>query len=70
MVARKTEDGKVSIRNVRRDTLEELRKMEKGGKMSEDDLRRFQDQLQKVTDAHIEQLEKIQHSKEQEIMSG
>ena len=70
MVARKTEEGKVSIRNVRRDTLEELRKMEKGGKMSEDDLRRFQDKLQKVTDAHIEQLEKLQQSKEREIMSG
>ena len=70
MVARKTEDGKVGIRSVRRDTVERLREMQKEGKISEDDLRRFQDQVQKITDTHIEQIGKLHESKEREIMEG
>jgi ribosome recycling factor len=68
IVARKTEEGKVSVRNVRRDTVEKLRAMEKDGTISEDDLRRFQDQAQKVTDGHIEQLDAAHASKEREIL--
>jgi ribosome recycling factor len=70
MVSRKTEEGKVAIRNIRRDTVEKLRAMQKKGTMSEDDLRRFQDQVQKVTDGHIEQLESVQSTKEREIMEA
>lgn len=70
MVARKTEEGKVGIRNTRRDTVDKLRSMQKDGKMSEDDLRRFQDQVQKITDAHIEQLDQLQQGKEKEVMEG
>ncbi len=70
MVSRKTEEGKVSIRNVRRDTVERLRAMQKQGTISEDDLRRFQEQVQKVTDGHVKQLESVQSSKEREIMEG
>jgi ribosome recycling factor len=68
IVARKTEEGKVEVRNVRRDTVEKLRAMEKDGTISEDDLRRFQDQVQKVTDGHIEQLDGQHASKEREIL--
>jgi len=67
LVARKTEEGRVSIRNVRRETVDKLRSMEKTSDISEDDLRRFQDQVQKVTDGHIEQLEKVETAKEKEI---
>ena len=70
IVARKTEEGKVAIRNIRRDTVEKLRSMQKDGKISEDDLRRFQEQVQKITDAHIEQLDNVQEAKEREIMEG
>ncbi len=70
MAARKTEDGKVEIRNVRRETVEKLRAMEKSGDVSEDDRRRLQEQVQKITDAHIEQLEGMHESKEREIMTG
>jgi len=42
--------------------------MEKDGTISEDDLRRFQDQAQKVTDGHIEQLDAAHASKEREIL--
>ena len=70
LVARKTEEGKVAVRNTRRDTLERLRVLQKEGEISEDDLRRFQEQLQKITDAHIEQLDELHGSKEREIMEG
>ena len=70
MVARETEDGRVGIRNVRRDTVEKLRSMEKKGDISEDDLRRHQEQVQKITDAHIEQLDELAEAKQREIMEG
>jgi ribosome recycling factor len=68
VVARKTEEGRVSVRNVRRDTVDKLRAMQKEGTISEDDLRRFQDQVQKVTDGHIEQLTAAEKAKEKELM--
>ncbi|MDH4179243.1 MAG: ribosome recycling factor [Armatimonadota bacterium] len=70
VVARKAEEGKVVMRNVRRDTVEKLRAMQKDGTISEDDLRRTQDQVQKVTNGHIEQLEGAQTSKEREILES
>lgn len=70
IVARKTEEGKVEVRNVRRETVEKLRAMQKDGTISEDDLRRFQDQAQKVTDGHIEQLDVAHTSKEREILES
>lgn len=70
LATKKTEEGKVAIRNIRRDMLEKLRAMEKEGKISEDDLRRYQEQLQKITDGHIEQMESVHAAKEREIMEG
>ncbi len=70
MVGRKTEEGKVGLRNIRRDAVEKLRAMQKEGTISEDDLRRFQDQVQKVTDAHIEQLDGLHAAKERELIEG
>jgi len=68
VVARKTEEGKVSLRNIRRDAIEQLRSMQKNGDISEDDLRRFQGQVQKITDGHIEQLDVMEKAKNEEIM--
>lgn len=70
MVARKTEEGRVAIRSIRRDAVEKLRAMQKNGDLSEDDLRRFQEQVQKVTDGHIEQLQSVEADKEREIMEA
>jgi len=70
MAGRKTEEAKVGLRNIRRDAVEKLRALQKEGTISEDDLRRFQDQVQKVTDAHIEQLDGVHTAKEREIMEG
>jgi len=70
LAAKKTEDGKVAIRNIRRDMVEKLRGMEKAGELSEDDVRRYQEQVQKVTDGHIAQLEQVHAAKDREIMEG
>ena len=62
------EDGKVSVRNVRRDGLETLRKMEKDKSISQDENRRAQDQLQKTTDGHTKQIDETGSAKEAEIL--
>ena len=64
----KLEDGKVSVRNVRRDGLETLRKMEKDKVISQDENRRAQDQLQKTTDGHTKKIDQVGTAKEAEIM--
>jgi ribosome recycling factor len=64
----KIEDGKVSVRNVRRDGLESLRKLEKEKSISKDDGRRAQDQLQKTTDGHTKQIDETGSAKEAEIL--
>ena len=68
MLRRKTEDGKVSLRNVRRDGMETLRKMERDKAISQDENRRAQDQLQKVTDGHSKQIDETASAKEAEIL--
>ena len=68
LLKRKIEEGKVSIRNVRRDGLESLRKMERDKAISQDENRRSQDQLQKTTDAHVKSIDQVSSTKETEIM--
>jgi ribosome recycling factor len=68
LASRKAEECKVSLRNVRRDTIDRLRSMQKNGDISEDDLHRFQNQVQKVTDAHIAQVDQLEKAKAEEIM--
>ncbi len=68
VLKQKLEDGKVSIRNVRRDGLESLRKMERQKFISQDQNRRAQDQLQKATDGHTKTIDEVGSTKEAEIM--
>ena len=68
MLKRKLEDGKVSLRNVRRDGVETLRKLERDKAISKDENHRGQDQLQKTTDAHVKIVDEVGSSKETEIM--
>jgi len=70
MVLRKAEEGRVAVRNVRRDAVEKLRSLEKRGAISEDDLHRHQEQVQKLTDSHIEQIAALEKAKEREVMEG
>ena len=68
LVRRKGEDAKVVIRNIRRAGVEELEKEKKNSKISEDIEKRLKDQLQKITDKYIEEIDKILAEKEKEIM--
>ena len=68
LLKRKIEEGKVSVRNVRRDGLESLRKLERDKAISQDQNRRSQDQLQKTTDSFIRSMDQVSTAKEAEIM--
>ncbi|MDN4607434.1 ribosome recycling factor [Sporosarcina highlanderae] len=67
-VKREAEDSKIAIRNVRRDANDELKKLEKDGEITEDELRREGDEIQKLTDSYIEKIDGISKAKENEIM--
>jgi len=62
------EDGRVAVRNIRRDANDHLKKHEKDHDLSEDNLRRAMDNIQEMTDDHIKDLNQVQDSKEKEIM--
>ena len=68
LLKRKVEDGKVSVRNARRDGQDTLRKMEKDKSISQDESRRAQDQLQKTTDGHTKEIDETGTAKEAEIL--
>ena len=65
---KRLEEGRVAVRNVRRDAMDELKKVERDKEISQDDQHRAQDQLQKMTDTHIATAETIGAQKEQELM--
>ncbi len=68
LVKKIAEDMRVAVRNVRRDAVEAVKKLEKDGIITEDDLKRAQDEIQKVTDKHIADIDKMLTAKETEIM--
>ena len=63
------EDSKVSIRNIRRDINDKLKKDEKNGDITEDDLRSQTEDVQKVTDNSIKEIDNLVEEKEKDIMS-
>ncbi len=62
------EEAKVAVRNIRRDAMEMTKKAQKAGEITEDDLKKTEDQVQKQTDAAIKDIERILVEKEKEIM--
>jgi ribosome recycling factor len=68
MVHKKVDEGKVAVRNCRRDAHDRLRAQEKRKEISEDELKRGTDRLQKLTDRYIDEMDKVGHAKETEIM--
>jgi ribosome recycling factor len=68
LVKKEAEDAKVAIRNIRRDANDELKKLEKNGEMTEDDLRGYSDDVQKATDSSIAQVDDVAKEKEKEII--
>lgn len=67
-VRKRVEDARVAVRNVRRDVQDKIRTREKNKGLSQDDSRRLQDQLQKITDANIAQIDKTGEAKEAELL--
>ena len=68
-VKKKGEDQKVAIRNVRRDGIDAVKKMEKASEITEDDLKGLEDELQKLTDKYVKEVDKAVEDKTKEIMT-
>ncbi|SHN16550.1 ribosome recycling factor [Gracilibacillus kekensis] len=68
VVGKYAEESKVQIRNIRRDANDQLKKDEKNGDITKDDLKGFQDDVQDETNAHIKKIDDLTKEKEQEIM--
>lgn len=68
LLHKKAEEARVAIRNVRRDANEHLKQAEKSGEASEDEVHRTQEQIQKLTDKYIEQIDHLTAAKEAELM--
>ncbi len=67
LVAKLAEEGKVSVRNVRRDAIDSIRKQEKSKEVSEDESKDLQEQVDKLTDKYTRKIEQILAEKEKEI---
>ena len=68
MVKKHGEDGKIAVRNIRREAIEELKKAEKAEHVSEDDRKHGENEVQKLTDKHIKEIDQLLEQKEKEIM--
>jgi len=68
LIKKMAEDCRVAIRNVRRDAIEKLKAQKKDKAISEDEMYKLQDEVQKLTDKHIKQVEEVLAKKEKEIM--
>jgi ribosome recycling factor len=66
-VKKRSEESKVAVRNIRRDADNGLKKLEKDGKLSQDELRRALDRVQKLTDGSIKQVDEAADRKEKEV---
>jgi ribosome recycling factor len=69
VVSKRGEEARVSVRNIRRDAIQDLRDLEKEHLISEDDLKRGQDKMQEQTDHYIELVNEIVKTKDEEIMT-
>ena len=63
------EDSKIAIRNSRRDGIEKAKTMQKDGEVTEDELKNIENEIQKITDKYVEEVDEIISAKETEIMS-
>jgi ribosome recycling factor len=66
VVKKYAEEQRVAIRNIRRDSADELKKLK--GEVSEDEIKRQEESLQKLTDRYVKEIDKVSHEKEKEIM--
>ena len=64
-----SEDSKIALRNIRRDGIDDYKAKEKASEITEDDLRAAEEDIQKLTDKYVGQIESLVDAKEKEIMS-
>lgn len=69
VIKKKAEEGRVAIRNLRREANDVLKGQQKNGDISEDELRRLQDEVQKLTDKYIKEIDALFAAKEKEILT-
>lgn len=69
VIKKKAEEARIAIRNIRRDLNEEIKKSEKEKNISEDDAKRLQSEIQKITDSFISKIDEMIKNKEKEIMA-
>ncbi len=68
-VSKKAEEAKVAIRNIRRDSMDDIKKLKKDNAITEDDQKDAEKELQKITDNYIKQIDEMSDKKENEILS-
>lgn len=68
VVRKEAEDAKVAVRNIRRDINEDLKKLEKEKHVSEDEIKKEHDEVQKITDSFVKKVDELLEHKEKEIM--
>jgi ribosome recycling factor len=68
VVKKRAEEARIAIRNIRRDIIDELKKTEKEKHISEDDVKKFQEEVQKITNSYIGKVDEVLQHKEKEIM--
>lgn len=68
-IRKMAEEAKVAIRSIRRDAIDEAKKLQKDGEISEDDLKVAEDKIQKLTDKYVDEIDKVLEAKEKEVMS-
>ena len=68
VVRKNGENSKIAIRNIRRDSIDQVKKMEKNKELNEDERKQAEDEVQKITDKFIEEIDSITKKKEEELM--
>jgi ribosome recycling factor len=68
VVKKRGEEAKVAVRNIRRDINDEIKKLEKDKEISEDEMKKDLDEVQKLTDAHVKKVDELISHKETEVM--
>lgn len=68
-IRKMSEEAKVAVRQIRRDGIDEFKKMQKDSLITEDDLKSAEDNIQKLTDKYVDEIDKLTEVKEKEIMT-
>ncbi|MBU0278122.1 ribosome recycling factor [Gemella sp. zg-1178] len=68
-VSKEAENSKVAVRNIRREAMDAIKKLEKSSQITEDDLKSYSDDIQKFTDKFIQEIDKVAKEKQDELMS-